>query len=137
MKIKIEESFSRDFPVIRDALAGDGSPEGSGRAPKAYEWTLGTEALQALVDLIPNPPETTRETWIAVLHGVKGAGGSFETWDSWSSRWDHYDSGDTQKAWDGVTDSARGRRQVAGDGRGGGPFGLLGMDASGGPGGLR
>ena len=87
-------------------LRGEAPATGPRTTQKRFEWTLSDEALEELVDLIPNPPGTDRDTWIAVLHGIAGAGGAFETWDGWSSRWDGYDAADTRRAWDTLVDTS-------------------------------
>jgi len=79
--------------------------EGPAKAPgapstKRFEWTLGDEALQDLVDILPLTDTTPREEWIEVMHGIMGAGGPFEIFDSYSARSKHYDAAGAQDRWD-------------------------------------
>lgn len=87
-----------DWSEIERTMVVQGSPSQGSR--QRFEWELSDEALQALVDIIPHPDDTPRDTWIAVLHGIAGAGGTFEMFDSYASRWVSYDAADTQRAWD-------------------------------------
>lgn len=85
------------------AFGGLNQQAAGGGAPKAFEWTLGDAALQALVDLIPNEPGTSRDEWVTVAHGIMGAGGGFEIFDSYASRWGGYDADDTRRLWEGLS----------------------------------
>jgi hypothetical protein len=67
---------------------------------KRFEWNLGDQALQELVDLIPNPLGLARREWVRIAYGILGAGGDLEIFDSFSNRWEGgIDTHETERVW--------------------------------------
>ena len=93
-------------PGAQSPGGAPGAVPGPGTTAASFEWTLEPEALQALLDIFPHPPQVDRETWVVVMHAVKGAGGSFEMFDSWASRWESYDAADTLRLWETTPEGA-------------------------------
>lgn len=90
----------------------EAAPVGAPRvapAPRRFEWTLGDDALEALVDLIPNGLGVDHNEWAAVAHGIQGAGGEFEIFRRFSARWEGgYDPDDTETLWNTLPESKSG-----------------------------
>jgi hypothetical protein len=77
--------------------------------PKPFEWTLGSEALAEIVNLIPNTASVDRNLWVRIAHGIQGAGGDFDLFDAFSQRWEGgYDALETMRVWDTLPPSQSG-----------------------------
>lgn len=87
----------------------DGAPAAAGGTAKRFEWDLGDDALGELVDLIKNNFGVDRTKWLAVAHGIAGAGGGFEIFDMFSERYEGVvDAAETLRVWETLPESQSG-----------------------------